>query len=186
MKNIVEYALEIATEAHSGQVRKYTGEPYINHPKAVKDIVSKWLKLYFSSSDNLPEHIDYRIRSIHFAISNKDNLMKEGEMTEIIQSLALVHDCPEGCGDNYSIQNLIHLFSKNTNITQDQSNILFKELNELTRVSGQSYLDYILNIRNKGDISILVKLADLEHNLSDLKAGDKSEKYNMARYILLN
>jgi (p)ppGpp synthase/HD superfamily hydrolase len=32
-------ALAYATEAHKGQVRKYTGEPYIEHPKAVADIV---------------------------------------------------------------------------------------------------------------------------------------------------
>lgn len=28
-------AREMATKAHEGQVRKYTGEPYINHPAAV-------------------------------------------------------------------------------------------------------------------------------------------------------
>lgn len=32
-------ALEFATKAHDGQVRKYTGEPYIEHPIAVADIV---------------------------------------------------------------------------------------------------------------------------------------------------
>ena len=36
-----ERALEIATRAHNdiGQVRKYTNEPYINHPIAVAEIV---------------------------------------------------------------------------------------------------------------------------------------------------
>ena len=37
---IVTRVREFATKAHSGQVRKYTGEPYINHPKEVADIVS--------------------------------------------------------------------------------------------------------------------------------------------------
>lgn len=32
-------AIEFATKAHEGQVRKYTGEPYIEHPKAVAEIV---------------------------------------------------------------------------------------------------------------------------------------------------
>jgi (p)ppGpp synthase/HD superfamily hydrolase len=32
-------AKEYATAKHEGQVRKYTGEPYINHPAAVADIV---------------------------------------------------------------------------------------------------------------------------------------------------
>lgn len=39
---ITEYnrALMFAASAHRGQVRKYTGEPYITHPKAVAKLVS--------------------------------------------------------------------------------------------------------------------------------------------------
>jgi (p)ppGpp synthase/HD superfamily hydrolase len=36
---IVTKALRFATDAHNGQVRKYTGEPYINHPVAVSKLV---------------------------------------------------------------------------------------------------------------------------------------------------
>ena len=35
----VMVALGFAAEAHTGQVRKYTGEPYINHPVEVMNIV---------------------------------------------------------------------------------------------------------------------------------------------------
>ena len=40
--DIIEKARVFATAAHhaGGNVRKYTGEPYINHPEAVVDIVS--------------------------------------------------------------------------------------------------------------------------------------------------
>lgn len=41
MLKIIQKALEFATEAHSGQIRKYTGEPYINHPIAVCELVKK-------------------------------------------------------------------------------------------------------------------------------------------------
>lgn len=36
---MITKALEFATRAHLGQTRKYTGEPYINHVKAVADAV---------------------------------------------------------------------------------------------------------------------------------------------------
>lgn len=38
-KELVDKALAYATEKHEGQVRKYTGEAYINHPIAVCEIV---------------------------------------------------------------------------------------------------------------------------------------------------
>jgi (p)ppGpp synthase/HD superfamily hydrolase len=39
MRDIVEQALIFAAEAHAGQQRKFTAEPYINHPKAVLALV---------------------------------------------------------------------------------------------------------------------------------------------------
>jgi (p)ppGpp synthase/HD superfamily hydrolase len=38
---IVKKALEFAAEAHKGQVRKYTGEPYIVHPIEVMELVKQ-------------------------------------------------------------------------------------------------------------------------------------------------
>jgi (p)ppGpp synthase/HD superfamily hydrolase len=37
---LVAQAQALATGWHSGQVRKYTGEPYINHPREVANLVS--------------------------------------------------------------------------------------------------------------------------------------------------
>lgn len=39
MIDIVKKAKNFATVCHAGQTRKYTGEPYINHPLAVADLV---------------------------------------------------------------------------------------------------------------------------------------------------
>ena len=38
---IVKKAFHFAQQAHQGQVRKYTGEPYINHPVAVAKLVAE-------------------------------------------------------------------------------------------------------------------------------------------------
>lgn len=35
MTDLEQKAKSFAARAHAGQVRKYTGEPYINHPAAV-------------------------------------------------------------------------------------------------------------------------------------------------------
>ena len=40
MDVMVQRAIWFATQAHAGQTRKYTGEPYINHPVEVMQIVN--------------------------------------------------------------------------------------------------------------------------------------------------
>ena len=44
MKQVIDFA----AKAHQGQQRKYTGEPYINHPISVKDTLSR---LYPKATD---------------------------------------------------------------------------------------------------------------------------------------
>ena len=39
-KKSVQRAIAFASDAHASQVRKYTGEPYVNHPIAVAQIVA--------------------------------------------------------------------------------------------------------------------------------------------------
>jgi len=38
-QDLIDFAVKFGNEAHGDQVRKYTGEPYINHPIAVAKIV---------------------------------------------------------------------------------------------------------------------------------------------------
>lgn len=56
----------------------------------------------------------------------------------------------------------------------------------LTKFPNIEYLDYILNIKRSSihDLAKFVKLADLTHNLSDLKRGSLRDKYLMAKWIL--
>jgi (p)ppGpp synthase/HD superfamily hydrolase len=39
-QGLIDYAYDFAKEAHGDQVRKYTGEPYINHPASVARILT--------------------------------------------------------------------------------------------------------------------------------------------------
>lgn len=55
----------------------------------------------------------------------------------------------------------------------------------LTRGEGESYLGYLLAIKTSPEAK-RIKLADLEHNLSDLKRGSLRDKYLLAKWILEN
>ena len=53
----------------------------------------------------------------------------------------------------------------------------------LTKHEGVSYLQYLLVVKTNR-IARVVKLADLTHNMSDLKDGARKSKYELAYYIL--
>ena len=57
-------------------------------------------------------------------------------------------------------------------------------INCLSRRTGENYKDYILQI-SKNKIATKVKIADLRHNLSNLKNGSMKDKYLLALHILI-
>lgn len=125
-------ALEIATKYHEGQVRKFSGLPYITHPIAV--------------ADQFP--------------------------SEPLKIAAVLHDTIEDT--NLSLDELYYLgASKNT----------IEKVELLTHKPEQSYIDYILKIKAH-TTARLIKIADINHNLSDLKEGCMKDKYLMALHIL--
>jgi (p)ppGpp synthase/HD superfamily hydrolase len=42
MTSLIELAEDFATEAHAGQLRKYSGKPYIEHPLAVIELLMRY------------------------------------------------------------------------------------------------------------------------------------------------
>lgn len=57
-------------------------------------------------------------------------------------------------------------------------------LRRLTKNQNETYLEYILKA-NGNQFTRKVKLADLQHNISDLKNNKVKEKYLLAEYILM-
>ena len=55
----------------------------------------------------------------------------------------------------------------------------------LTKREGDTYLDSICRVKTC-EIATAVKIADLTHNMSDLREGSLKEKYRLAKYILEN
>lgn len=150
--NLTQRALEFATDAHSGQTRKFDGVPYITHPIAVAKIAKN-----IAQSKGL---------------SDADQ--------EIIEIIALLHDTVE---DTYV------RFPEIRRLFEDQS-VEFVEriisgVDALTKRVGENYLDSIKRIMLNKD-AVIVKLADLNHNSSDLNQGSLKDKYRLATFILEN
>jgi (p)ppGpp synthase/HD superfamily hydrolase len=61
---------------------------------------------------------------------------------------------------------------------------ILMDLRALNKKNFSSYIDYILFIKDYGGYAKLVKIADLTHNLSDLKTGSLRDKYELSMYIL--
>jgi (p)ppGpp synthase/HD superfamily hydrolase len=77
LKDIKFRALEFAQKAHSGQTRKYSGLPYINHPIAVASIAAETFR----------------------GECNDDAYSGILDDADTIFVVALLHDCIEDCED---------------------------------------------------------------------------------------
>lgn len=137
-------ALEFATSAHAGQVRKGSGLPYITHPIAVAELAL-----------SIRSRVSYPLQDRIYAV-------------------ALLHDTLEDCA-TVTYDALIESFGL--------SIAACVEL--LTKREGDSYLDSICRVKTC-EIATAVKIADLTHNMSDLREGSLKEKYRLAKYILEN
>lgn len=93
-----------------------------------------------------------------------------------VVAAAYLHDVIEDCG--VTKQQLI----------DDGFSVMTAEIvDALSKKEGENYHDFILRIHNGGAFrvgAVAVKLADLQHNMSDLNEGSLKDKYRLAYYIL--
>jgi (p)ppGpp synthase/HD superfamily hydrolase len=166
-EKIIVSAIKFAAEAHKGQKRK-DGKDYITHPIAVSKIgkenyeksppkkSDKWLEIY-------------------------------EEECYIIQICALFHDFEDtkwNMVEELAIQNFELELGINDYILPFKRSIL-PAIIILNKNNYKNYFDYILSVRSN-DYARAVKLADLQHNMSDLQEGSLKDKYRLAEYILKN
>jgi (p)ppGpp synthase/HD superfamily hydrolase len=164
--NIEELALEIATRAHEGQFRNDGVTPYLTHPLKVAEIARQY-------------YID--------EYSNRAVMENENEL-EQIGAVAKLHDCledspateedlrndgrdqlnPEDLDSWEKVVDAVVLLTRNSDRTQ------------------QTYLKYLMGLKDNF-LARIVKLADLEHNISTSDPGsNKHDKYLLAQFFLLN
>lgn len=93
--------------------------------------------------------------------------------------------------ENYKIVAVLHDTLEDTKLTAYDLTTeyglnmnLVLAIEALTKRRGEMYLNYILRCK-AFDISRYVKIADINHNLSDLEPGTLRDKYIMALYILI-
>lgn len=91
---------------------------------------------------------------------------------ERMKSIAILHDVLEDT--NITAQKLLKM-----GVSEDIVSMVII----LTHNKNESYADYILRINACFDAS-LIKIADLNHNLSDLPKGTLKDKYTLARMFL--
>lgn len=159
-------ALEFATFAHVGQKRK-DGKDYITHPIAVAELAKGLAEYYFDRCIN-----DKDTMEAHWfwdCYSSKEHFIKCAE------DAALLHDVVE-----------------DTEITIEdiEKNFDFQVMTAVKLVSkleGEEYFDFIFRlITSKHKLAMIVKIADLTHNLSDLNKGSLKDKYRFAKQFIYN
>jgi (p)ppGpp synthase/HD superfamily hydrolase len=144
--DIVQVSEQIATEAHKEQLRNYSKQPYIIHPKAVAALVGKYITFDYIYNPNL-----YRAAAWLHDVIEDTPVTREDLISKLSQFTDYMH-----------VIDAVVLLSK---------------------IKGQNYVDYLTNIRSN-PIARAVKLADLEHNMSDLKPCNLLDKYNLSVWFL--
>lgn len=161
--NITQASLEIASNGHRGQTRWDRKTPYIAHPIAVAEIARK------------------KVSEIHNTFSLAD--------IELISAASYLHDLAE---DVEKYKNNEALIAKEVfdlaAISMDDpyrkyEKSLADDLSRLNKHRHSNYLDFIMSCKMNPRTTV-VKGADIEHNLSNLKNGSMKDKYILASYIL--
>lgn len=141
---MVQSALAIASLYHRNQKRKYTGEPYIEHPKLVAKIITD----YMEACDDIPL----------FAFDPMDY--------SIIQSAALLHDTIEDTNATYeeiqkvfgkSVCDLVYFLTDD--LTPKDGNRKLRKEKYLEKLLDSPYeakclkiADVLANVRNLAEV----------------------------------
>tara|TARA_S200002703_G_C3783460_1_gene241500 strand:+ start:353 stop:769 length:417 start_codon:yes stop_codon:yes gene_type:complete len=97
----------------------------------------------------------------------------------------------QGYGEDYVVVAWLHDVLEDTDVTDEQlldvgiPERLVDSVRTISKKDNQKYLDYILDVQ-ADEIARVVKIADITHNLSDLRAGSMRQKYELAIHILEN
>ena len=158
IKTYPEKILEFATKAHEGQIRKFTKVPYITHPIVVAEFAVEIAKEY---------------GYVHEVTFNQ------------VRSIAYLHDVIEDT--NITFEELSDFLDSLQDLSLVEKRTILLNVKLLTKPIGTFDLidDYLYKIK-LNRYSQIVKLADLKHNMSDLKERNQKsfDKYRLIEFYL--
>jgi GTP pyrophosphokinase len=149
--------LEFATAAHKGQSRKYSGIPYITHPIAVAKIA-----------------LEKKKKSLGSLWGTKGFEYVE----DFILSVGYLHDVLE---DTHVTEDELRQFLMP--LAGDMADYLVYVVSLLTKKKDFDLIKYLDGIKSDS-FAVVVKIADNEHNISDLKDQKKLDYYKLIKYYL--
>ena len=130
---------------------------------------------------------DYITHPIAVAQIAAEIAQREGKSTKFIEMVTVIswlHDGPEDVGMEAKDIREILEFSKN--FSKEEVSLIIRAIIYLTRLTKESSIIEYLDFIKSDSLSRIVKLADLEHNLSDLGPGNLRDKYHLCQYYLNN
>lgn len=137
--------------------QKRNGRDYITHPISVAEIAVKMAR-----------------DSHTFTLSE----------IELIYIISLFHDLVEDSG--VTEKEMRYILKKNSNLFSHEIDKIVLAVIRLSRMSKEeNVISYLAGIK-ADKYARIVKLADLEHNLSDLGPGNLRDKYHLCKYFLTN
>lgn len=134
--------------------KRKDGKPYFTHVEAVANIVT----------------MDW------FTLIPREAQDNWNKCKDHVVAAAYLHDVIEDC--NVTKQDLL-----DAGISVMTAEIV----DALSKRLGENYFDFIMRIHDGGPFRtgmVAVKLADLQHNMSDLNEGSLKDKYRLSHYIL--
>ena len=101
-ETILEEAIPFATQMHEGQLRKYTHEPYIEHPLAVADLVEEYMVARRCVYDDDAIMTAMAIAVLHDVVEDTEATMEDivelfGE--EVATGVWFLTKCPDYVGN---------------------------------------------------------------------------------------
>jgi len=159
-KYFFSIAYEMASEAHKDQKRNNGITPYMTHVDAV-------ILRVFSEADEI-----YNDRIV-----------------DIIISVAALHDTEEDHGYTYSRGLFIDVFERERGTLAEEDSDIFEVVDALTAITKlpkarqEPYHLYVMGVKSN-QWARLVKIHDLNHNMSDLTYGNLLQKYQLTHHFL--